>query len=406
MKQVKVVFLALLAFFLLAGVALAQRGVPVTEKPRPDYDAQGIRSGGMVIKPELTLGLEYNDNIYATKDNKESDWITIIAPRIKVDSNWTRHALGFDAGLKGGIYASESDENYLDAHIRLSGRMDVLRESFFSALASFERLHEERGERDVSGTWKEPSVYNRSMGNLSYLHGIGKVSLNAGVGITNLDYQSVDLIGGGSDSQDLRDRNIYNVNARMAYELLPNVLPFLAAQYEWRKYDKSEARRDSDGYRIGVGTGFDLGGVTTGEIFAGYMHQDYDHRDNISGAWYGLSLLWNVTEMTSVQASVESSVKETTVANAAGINAVDAGIRIDHELLRNLLVGAFFDYTYDDYKSVDITDKYYTVGPRVTYLWNRNLSLGAEYSHKKKDSTPSTRDYTENKFMISLTGKF
>lgn len=406
MQHVRIVLFTLLVFFLLAGAASAQRGVPVTEKPRPDYDALGIRAGGIVIKPELTLGLEYNDNIYATKDNKESDWISVVTPRVRLNSDWTRHALGLDAGLKGGLYASNSDENYLDGHVRLNARMDILRESFLAAMAAFERLHEDRGDPDANQAWDEPSIYHKSGADLSYFHGIGKVSLTTGAGITNYDFKSVNLVGGGSNSQDLRDRNVYNVNARVAYEVLPNVQPFVAGRYEWRKYDKSEAQRDSDGYRIGVGTGFDLGGVTTGEVFAGYMHQGYDHRENISGAWYGLSLLWNATEMTSVQANVQSSVKETTRFDSAGINAVDAGLRVDHELLRNLLVGAFFDYTYDDYKSVDITDKYYTMGPRVTYLWNRNLSLGAEYAYKKKDGSSSDRDYDQNKFMISLTGKF
>ena len=406
MNRFKIFFLLAFIILILPVLAFAQRGVPVTEKSRPDYDALGIRAGAFMVKPQITLGLEYNDNIYATKRSKESDWITTVAPQVDVRSEWSRHSLGINAGVKGGMYASESNENYLDGHIFLDGRLDMLRESFFTGRVGFQRLHEERGSPDANLAWDEPAVYYKTDGDMAYYHGVGKVSFSAGTGITNLDFRSVDLKEGGSRSLSIRDRNIYNVNARVAYELTPDVQPFISTRYEWRRYDKSEAQRDSDGYRIGLGTGFDLGGVTSGEIFAGYMHQDYDDRKNISGFWYGLSLLWNPTMLTSVQADVQSSVKETTLGGSSGIDAVDAGIRVDHELLRNLLVGAFFDYTHDSYKGVNVTDEYYTFGPRLTYLWNRNLSAEAGYAYKAKESNRSDREYTENRFTISLTGKF
>ena len=133
---------------------------------------------------------------------------------------------------------------------------------------------------------------------------------------------------------------------------------------------------------------------------------NYDDRESISGPWFGMSLLWNVTQLTSIQAKAQSSVKETTLDNSPGINAVDTNIRIDHELLRNLLVGGFFAYTRDDYQSVDIVDTLYALGPRATYLVNRYLSAEASYSYRTKDSSESSREYTENVFLISLTGKY
>ncbi len=56
----------LLMLLMLSGTAQAQRGVPVHEILRPDYDPLGIRVGAFLIRHELTLGLEYNDNIFAT----------------------------------------------------------------------------------------------------------------------------------------------------------------------------------------------------------------------------------------------------------------------------------------------------------------------------------------------------
>ena len=261
----------------LPAIAQDTRGVSVTERPRPDYDPLGIRAGAFIVKPELKMGLEYNDNIYATKNDTVSDWITTIAPRVKAESDWSRHALALDIGAKGGLYSSESNEKYLDAHIRADGRLDVLRGSYLRGRASVERLHEERGAPDVTTDFDEPVVYVRSEADAAYHHGLGKIGLQAGAGVVNYNYSSVDLTpaaGGGSRSLDHRDHDIYGLNARLTYELLPNVSPFITGRYEWRRYDQillGGLDRDSDGYRLGLGTGFDLGGVTTGEVFAGYM---------------------------------------------------------------------------------------------------------------------------------------
>ena len=402
---------AMAIFFMLAGPAASQeRGVPVYEKPRPDYDPLGIRAGAFTIRPDLTLGLEYNDNIYAADSGEESDWITTVAPEVDVRTNWVRHALGLNTGLEAGFYGSESDENYVDGHVFLDGRLDVLRGAFLNAAAGYHYLHEERGAPDADAAWDEPANYHRWDGDLSYFHGLGRLSLTLGTDFTRMDYRRVDLVGGGSENLDYRDRNIFDVNARVAYEMHPDVHPFIQTSYNWRRYDNRDPglseKRDSDGYRIGVGTGFDLGGVTSGEIFAGYMSQSYDNLRDISGMWYGMNLLWNVTQLTSVEAGVRKSVKETTARDASGIDAIDTNLRVDHELLRNLLVGAFFDYTYDDYQGRDISDKYYVFGPRVTYLWNRNLSAEAGYTRRIKDSNVSAREYTENRFKVSITGSF
>lgn len=398
---------ALLA--LCATPVLAERGKSVADKSRPDYDAIGIRIGSLTIKPKMSLGLESNDNIYATENNTVSDTITVATPEVEVKSDWSRHALKIVTGVESGLYSSKSDENYLDAKLLLDGRLDVQRESFLTAAAGIQKLHEDRSSPDSSTAWDSPAEYTQSNMDMAYMHGFGRTSITAGTGITSIDYSSVDLVSGGSDSLNERDRILYNVNGRLAYELLPNVKPFLSSRYEWRAYDQSdvqgEPQRDSEGYRIALGTGFDLGGVTTGEIFAGYMQQDYDTLEDVSGPWFGLNLLWNVTQLTSVQAYAQSSVKESTLDNSSGINAIDANIRIDHELLRNLLVGGFFSYTRDDYQSVDITDTYTSLGPRVTYLINRNFNADFSYAYKVKDSNETDREFTENVFLLSITAK-
>jgi hypothetical protein len=395
-----------LIVLMIPGAARAQKVVSIVDQSRPDYEPLGIRAGAFTVNPHLTVGTQYNDNIYAARHDPQSDWITSLSPEVDVESDWSRHALKLNAGLDTGFYSSESSENYADSHIILDGRGDLVRESFFRVRAGFEHLHEERGAMDVSEAWEEPAVYNRATGKISYYHALNRLSLTAGAGTTSLNWQSVALNQGGSQNLDIRDRNLYNVNARIAYELHPDVHPFVTMRYDWRRYDRPEAIRDSQGYRLGIGTGFGITGTTTGEIFGGYMLQDYDYREKISGAWYGMSLIWNPTRLTSIEARAESSVMETTRVNSTGVSAAEAKISIDHELLRNLLIGAFLDYKRYSYEGEDITDTYYIFGPGVTYLWNRNLSAKVEFNRRVRGSTISEREFDDNRFVISITGSF
>lgn len=396
--------LCLSLIILWAPVASAERGVPITDKPRPDYDPPKIRVGSLLVMPELKLGLEYNDNIYATKDKNEGDAITTLTPRVQVRTDWANHALGMSTGLTGGLYASATDENYLDGNLSVDGRLDILRGISLSGSIEGSKLHENRGEPDASGAWKQPADYYQGKASLKLTRTAGNVTINTGADITLLDYRSVDLLAGGSEDLDNRDRTLSNLDGRFAYLLLPGVDTFITGGYGWRRYDLEEVGRDSQGYRLGLGTGFDLGGVTTGEVYAGYMRQDYEDRESIDGPWLGLNLLWNVTQLTSVQARVASSVKETTQSGSSGINAIDTGLRADHELLRNLLVGCFFDYTRDDYQGGDILDEYFKVGPRFTYLLNRHLRAEFTYTLNDKESSDPDREYQENKGMFSVVG--
>src|SRR5689334_14678398 len=55
------------------GVFARDRNVSVTERPRPGYEALGLRAGGFMLWPKLTVANEYNDNIFATQNIRIAD---------------------------------------------------------------------------------------------------------------------------------------------------------------------------------------------------------------------------------------------------------------------------------------------------------------------------------------------
>lgn len=389
---------------------------PFSERLLSEFESPGISAGPFTVKPALEVGIEYNDNVFAVKDGKTYDWITTAAPRVDIQSGWARHAMGISAGIKGGMYGRERDESYVDGHAFIDGQLDMLEASYLKARAGIEQLHEERGDPDVFAIYNEPVVYNRAEGTLAARLKPGKAALDIGGTFVNLDYQSVELAEGTSQNLDHRNRDMYSADARLSYDMLPSVSPFLLYRHNWRRYENDSTdpeTRDSEGYQARLGTGFDIGGRLTGEIFGGYFSQEYDYRDgdeDISGPWYGMSLHYNVSESRSIQGDVQKEIKETTMDGARGIDSLNVRLSVRSYLPGNLLETIYFDFTQDIFKGdaldADIEDRYYEAGYRIIYFWTPNIQPGFEYSYTIKDADDRSEKFSENRLQILLTGKF
>ena len=98
--------------------------------------------------------------------------------------------------------------------------------------------------------------------------------------------------------------------------------------------------RDSHGLEIVGGSNFDFGGTVFGSLFAGAAKQRYGDANlrNITSAIFGGNVDWNIATLTTLNANATQSVQETTSGNASGFLSSSAGIRADHELLRNMLL--------------------------------------------------------------------
>ena len=123
------------------------RATTVTGRSRPETDAIGVRYGSFLIYPSVTLGSEYNSNIFATDGNEDDDVILTISPEIAVQSDWGQHALGFQGSATIFRYADNTSEDVEDYSFATNGRVDILRDTFVSAGFGIQRDHEERGDR-------------------------------------------------------------------------------------------------------------------------------------------------------------------------------------------------------------------------------------------------------------------
>lgn len=387
-----------------------QRG-SVVDRPRPGYDAVGIRAGAFMILPQASVSERYNDNIYATDTNETDDFITRLGASVAVNSDWSRHALGLSAGVSKYIYADHTGENRLDWNVGATGALDVTRDTRLDGGVNYSQLHEDRGDPNAPAAAAEPIEYDLLAANANFNQRFNRLTARISGGYDDYDYKDVGAIGGGIIDQDVRDRKEYTEALRLGYDVSPDTNVYIEGALNQRDYDLSPpvtlTDRNSDGYSAVVGSDFRLSNLLQGEVYVGYQSQSYDQVgfSDVTGIRYGGNVEWYMTPLTTVTFNAAADVEETTTAGASGYLSQSGGVRIDHELLRNLLINARFSYTNAKYENITRTDDTFRAGLGVDYLINRNFALGLGYDYTDKNSDAIGEDYKRNEVGLTLTGK-
>ncbi len=385
-------------------------GQTVLERPRPEYDPLGVGVGGFLLFPTLSIRQEFNSNVFATQSGTISDLITVFEPSLALRSNWNNHALEFFASAAIGRYWNETSENYEDFAFGTSGRLDVSRQMQIFAGASFRELHEDRGSPDDVGG-REPAEYSMTTASLGVQHSFNRLSFRLDGVFDRFDFRDVPASGGGTIDRSGRDRNQYLVRLRSSYEFAPLREVYLLTSANWRDYRKSRDgsgfNRDSKGFEVAAGIEYDLTGVTFIDVFVGYRQQDYADGSlkTARGPSGGLKLTWNVTRLTTVTGALSREIEETTLAGSSSYFATKADLRVDHELLRNLIVSANLGYERNSFEGISRDDNYYRAGIGARYRIDRNFVLEGGYSFRTRDSDARNSDFDENVFFMRVTGR-
>src|SRR5690606_38348112 len=114
------------------------------------------------------------------------------------------------------------------------------------------------------------------------------------------------------------------------YDVQPGYTAFVQGSLNQRDYDQTPDdggfNRNSDGYRVDAGIEVRLTNVIDGEFYLGYFGQNYDDPtfDDIGEIDAGARVLWSVTPLTTVKASLARNVEETIQANSSSYIATVA----------------------------------------------------------------------------------
>jgi hypothetical protein len=369
------------------------------------YAPLGIRAGSFLIFPSLGVSENYDDNVFATPHNTKDDFITLVQPRVEAQSNWTRHNLNVTAGGNIGFYANQPDNDYQDAFIQSNGRLDITRQNFVDGALNFGRAHQGRDDPENDPNQKHiPEIYQYGAA-LSYTHVFNRVNIQVGGDFARDDYAQ----GANSD----RDQNSYTGTLRTGYFISPEFNTFLYGTYNVinrdQKVDSGGVERDSKAWGTGVGASLQLTNLINTQVQVGYTKETYaegSFSDN-NGFAYALDLTWTPTQLTTVRATGSGGYVPTSSTGSGAQSNLQSvvGASVDHELLRNVHLGAHVTYTRDDFSGPSRTDNGVLVGGGVTYFLNRNFSVNAGYNYQQRWSDIPNDEFSRNLVTIGVTAR-
>jgi len=388
----------------LAALSAAQepiRNQTVFERARPEFEQIGLTADGFRILPQLLISESYDDNIRAEPDDPEDDLITEVTAALAVGSDWNNHALGGLVYGRLNRFAQNSEEDTEEGGVETYGRLDITRDNNLSGLAFYRRETEERTDPDEGGQ-DVPSELDRFLGQLVYRHWVGRMQF-----VADGQVQRIDFVTPGDND---RDRYEYRFAPRVFYEVTPSFRPFIQAILSQQDYDTLQGGvdRDSDGVGGFAGVDLDVSGVLTAEAFIGYFHTEFDDPSlqNVSGLGGGLALTWLATDLTSVEVSLSRGQEQTTRASASSRVRTTAELRVEHELLRNVLLESELLYIQDDFQGIDRSDDIYGAMFGVSYLMNRYASVTLSYEYLGRDSEVDSANFDKNVVLLSTRLQF
>jgi hypothetical protein len=411
---------------LLAGIAVgrpaqAQEDVQaqaVSDRARPEYDPVELRLGPVSLRPTLDASVSATDNVFARSDDRKGDVITAITPAVRVRYGNPLYEVQGTAVADIVRYVDNPGENSNDVRAEVAGRYGVGTPLLLSARVVAERAGENRRNIESFVGSRERIQRTNLIAEVGAARSIGRVSGSLSGRARRVTYGTAAGPGGAEIDYSFRDFSLYQVALGGAYDIngrdqITARFGFNRRKYDLRPGDRgfdplTGVDRSSQGSRAELGLRRQISTLLYVDVSAGYLRQNFEdpRLRNVSGVAFSARLLWNVTPLTSISASAARSIDETSSPTVAGILRSEASVRIDHELLRNLVLsgGGRLASIKPSGLGADSTENELTAGAR--YLLNRRLVFRLDLGRYQRSSADRTITFTQNLATASVRVTF
>lgn len=371
----------------------AQDSSSVRDRPRDEYDPLGLRFGGFNLDATLDLGVTSTDNLLAQEVAPIEDMIYSVAPTARLQSGWSRHALVVEAGARFLSHQDTSSEDVDTNFARATGRVDIGARSSVSMTAGVAHEVEPRTNPDAATTGN-PVEYDRTDLAISATHRFNRLRVTGSLGSRQFEY----------DNQPFRDSEQTSFRGRLDAELTPRIGVVAEATVDEREYDTNPAL-NSDGQTILAGISINFTDLMRGEATAGQFSRDYDGGAKVDGTAIAANLEWYITGLTTVTLNANRNAADVGGTVSQPYTESRYGARVDHELLRNVIVTAGVSGGRREYEVIDREDEFTSADIGVDYFMNRRVALRARFTLDDVESTGVNRyrDFDANAFTVGLS---
>ena len=392
-----------------------QRGVTVDTRLRPDFDPLGVRLGGFRLDGFVEAGLGWDSNVFGRESNVKSDAYATETANVTLASDWLRHAVGASANIDSRQYFQRNTLDWTDWNLGGFGRYDIDQFTNVEARYRHYREHLDVFNFDVQQAGiTVPVPFNSDEVQVSGNTRFNRIGLTATGLYRTYQFEDVSVPGFASRGSE----NSFNTAIAIlggSYAFNPG--RFITATVRLQDIDYTDDRartsptditpqdRDSFTWAALAGFEYDFDGVWAGRISFGWQRRDYRGTQikPLEGPAVEGRLSWSPSQLTTVTFNVSRTIEESIRLTAVSYLRTSAGVRVDHEFLRNVILGAELraDRREYDQPSETATDAVAQINGR--WLINRSLSLVGSYAYNRRiEATGGAFEYDRNLVQLRL----
>ncbi len=376
-------------------------GVTVLSRARPATDYQGVHAGGFLIQPRLAESAGYDDNAIGAAHGRGSALFDTSAS-IAANSLWSRNALGAYLAVDNHAYPSLSRQGYTDWTAAIGGALDIGRAR---VTGGYSHLSLNQTARTLDSPQLDaPGAYSIDTFRTDATIPAGRFTFIPAFTVSDYRFQNVS-IAGVPTSQALRDRVEFESSLTLRYAVAP-LRSFVVALRETEiRHTEAPAgvpSTDSHGVTVLAGVDFASSAVWHVSALAGIQARSY-----VSGAYSSdtapvaeVNVVWQPTGLTTVTGTLDRRIEDAAEEGFVSYTLTSANLRVDHELRRDVLLGAHASYDNLAYGHGGGTTSLAGGGASVTWLTNRNLHITGSFDHVTK--TARSGGYDDNIMMLKL----
>ncbi len=384
---------------------------PRRPRTRPDDDSYaqlGIRSGGMTYLPAIGESIGYDTNPNRTQSLRRGSFVSQTEAELGLQSDWSRHEL--KGQLRGAydVYANNPEANRPEGAGQLGLKLDVTRDSFVQIDGRFLIDTQRPDSPDLDAAVRTRPIIATEGASLGFTQRFNRLIGTIQATLDRADYEDARLSSGLTLDQSDRNLTQYGLRGRLGYELTPGLIPFVEVVGDTRDYDRrtddTGFRRSSDGIGGRAGTTFEITRLLTGEIAVGAIRRSYEDprlRD-LTSPLLDATLTWSITPLTTIRATAQATVDETTVLNANGVRTLKGTLEVSHALRRNVILTGGLTVSDAEYSGVPISEQGFGALARIDYKLTRWLGIRASYNFERLHSTFAGSSYTANVFLLGM----
>lgn len=397
----------LFSLILASPVCLGANSADQDKKP-------GYYTNDFRIRPSVSISGTFDDNIFATDTQTESDFITIISPRLNIDSTWDKHSLSFKLGADLGRYGEFDAENYDDYWLGIDGKYDISSTTAIFGGIGYGSEHESRDSPDAALDGLSPTTYESRNAHAGIKTRFDKTTYRIGLTYEELDFDDVYTSSGGSVINDDRDRELIGLGIRATHQYSNTLDLYAQALYDGRDYDQASDLdgyiKDSDGYRLAAGFKKNHGNGNKSELYIGYISQDYDDSrfDSVNEIDLGGHLTFHPNSQTRLTANLLRTLNETTVTGSSSYLHTALSGKLDYKISQRLIPHLKLGFAQSEFQNSGRKDDIFSGEAALKYYLARNASITAGYRYVERDSndldlTTGSNDYTDNSVFLTFT---